>query len=119
MGMIAAEAAQDVAAGVVIRAGSTVDIHTVPGKRRQLRETVARHGAVTVDLNETEFMDASGLGMLVAAHQAARGRGGQLVVACSREPLLRTFRVAGLSAVLDIRPAAPEGWTALGTLADD
>jgi len=98
---------------MVVTAPADLNIYEVPRFRRILRGAVEESGAglVIADLTGAEFIDATGCGVLVAAQRLAESRGKRLGVACDREPVLRLFRVLGLSTHFDIRGAA-EAFTA-------
>jgi anti-sigma B factor antagonist len=79
--------------------------------RLPLRAAVASGASLVVaDLTSVEFMDAVGLGVLTGAFKLGKQRTPQVAigVVCSREPVLRLFRITGLSRVFDIRGAVEE-----------
>jgi anti-sigma B factor antagonist len=57
---------------------------------------------VIVDLTETTFVDSSSLGVLIGAHRRLKSRGGRLVVACSSDAIVKTFRITGLDGVFKL-----------------
>lgn len=59
---------------------------------------------LVVDLTGTDFMDVTGLGVLIGALKRARAHGGMLVVVCppEREQLLKTFRITGMVKVIPV-----------------
>jgi anti-sigma B factor antagonist len=57
--------------------------------------------AVVVDLDRLEFIDSTGLGVLVAALQRARQGGGRLSLVATADVVLRPFRLTGLGEVFD------------------
>lgn len=98
--------ADDQLTATVISAGKNVDVYTIPALRERLKDAVTRHDRVAVDLEEAEFVDSSGLAMLVGVNRTARAHGCELIVVCTREPILRLFRLTGLNKVLDVRSSA-------------
>ncbi|MFF5187471.1 STAS domain-containing protein [Streptomyces sp. NPDC000345] len=56
---------------------------------------------IVVDLGGVTFMDSSGINILIAAHNAARGAGGWLRLAGPTDSVLRTMRLVGLDEVID------------------
>lgn len=86
-----------------------VDVYTAPALREQLFAAAdsGRH-QVIVDLSGVEFMDSTGLGVLVAGLSRAQQAGGGLSVVCSQDRLLKLFRITGLEDVLSIRRTAEE-----------
>jgi anti-sigma B factor antagonist len=63
---------------------------------------------IVIDLSGCEFLDSTGLGLIVGALKRAVAAGGGLAVACDCERLLKTFRITGLDKVLAIRGTAAE-----------
>jgi anti-sigma B factor antagonist len=57
---------------------------------------------VVVDLGTVEFLDSTGLGVLVGAHKRLRAADGVLALVCTREPLLKIFRITALDQVFPI-----------------
>jgi len=88
---------------IVLEVGGEVDVYTAPKLRERLIE-LSEAGAlhVIVDLGKVEFLDSTGLGVLIGARKRLRGAGGSLVLVCSRDPLLKLFHVTALDKVFTI-----------------
>lgn len=80
-----------------------VDVYTAPRLKEQL-VTVFEDGCsnVVIDLEQVGFIDSSGLGVLVSALRRARERDGSVRVVCTRENILKIFRITGLDKVFPI-----------------
>lgn len=96
---------------VIIPAPESLDIYTAAATRDQLREAIEQAGAETVilDLDSAEYVDMTGLGVIAAAHNHARRHDRIFAVACTREPLLRKFRITGLNHAVEIRDSTDDG----------
>ncbi|GIJ47387.1 anti-sigma-B factor antagonist [Virgisporangium aliadipatigenens] len=84
----------------VLEVGGEVDVYTAPRLRERLIELVeagARH--VVVDLSRVEFLDSTGLGVLVGALKRLRAVNGTLKLVCAHERLLKIFRITALDRV--------------------
>jgi|RhiMethySRZTD1v2_1073278.scaffolds.fasta_scaffold03003_12 anti-sigma B factor antagonist len=84
----------------VLEVGGEVDVYTAPRLRERLIELVeggARH--VVVDLSRVEFLDSTGLGVLVGALKRLRAVNGTLGLVCAHERLLKIFRITALDRV--------------------
>ena len=69
------------AEGVVVRVIGDVDIVTAPVLQRHLDAAIASgRPTVVIDLSATTFLDARGVGALVAARKSLTRNGGRLVV---------------------------------------
>lgn len=62
--------------------------------------------SIVVDLRETEFIDSTGLRVLVQYFKQLRGTGGAFVVSEPSKPIRRVLDIAGLSRILEIREQA-------------
>ena len=96
-------ATRTVADHTVVEIGGEIDVYTAPRLRERLIEMVgAGERRVVVDLGRVEFLDSTGLGVLVGAHRRLRARDGSLTLVCPHERLLKIFRITGLDSVFDI-----------------
>ncbi|MEV4758223.1 STAS domain-containing protein [Micromonospora sp. NPDC049559] len=99
-------ATRTVAEHTVLEVGGEVDVYTAPRLRERLVELVdggARK--VVVDLGRVDFLDSTGLGVLVGALKRLRAAGGGLDLVCDKEPLLKIFRITALDQVFPIHPS--------------
>jgi anti-sigma B factor antagonist len=60
------------------------------------------HKDVIIDLNELEFMDSTGLGVLVAALKKTTMEGGSIRLICNKRNILKVFTITGLDKVFSI-----------------
>lgn len=87
----------------VLVVGGEVDVYTAPRLRERLVEVVeqgARH--VVIDLSRVEFLDSTGLGVLVGARRRLLPSGGTVRLVCSQERLLKIFRITALDSVFSL-----------------
>jgi anti-sigma B factor antagonist len=64
---------------------------------------VAGHVDIVVDLDETTFLDSTGLGALIGARRKTHAFKGSFSIVCSNERILRLFRITSLDKVFKIR----------------
>lgn len=96
-------AARTLPGHVVLEVGGEIDVYTAPKLRERLIEIVnSGQKRVVVDLSKVDFLDSTGLGVLVGAHRRLRARDGSLELVCPHERLLKAFRITGLDNVFDI-----------------
>ena len=80
-----------------------IDVYTAPKLKAELVETIEAGCAnVVVDLEGVSFIDSSGLGVLVSALRRARERDGAVRIVCTRENILKIFRITGLDKVFPV-----------------
>jgi anti-sigma B factor antagonist len=102
-------ATRSVSDHVVLEIGGEIDVYTAPRLRERLLELVSagtKH--VVVDLAKVDFLDSTGLGVLVGAHRRLRASHGTLSLVCSHERLLKIFRITGLDSVFEIHRSVEE-----------
>ena len=99
-----------VSAHTVLEVGGEVDVYTAPKLRERIAELLdGGIGAVVVDLGRVDFMDSTGLGVLVGAWRKARASGASFGVVCGKESLLKIFRITALDQVLPLYPIDRRG----------
>ena len=59
---------------------------------------------LVIDMSEVEFLDSTGLGVLVGGLKKVRAHDGSLQLVCNQDRLLKIFRITGLTKVFDIHP---------------
>ncbi len=80
-----------------------VDVYTAPLLRQKLVE-LADSGVsrIVVNMEAVEFLDSTGLGVLVAALNRLRRQDGDVELICSQARILRVFEITGLTKVFTI-----------------
>jgi anti-sigma B factor antagonist len=86
-----------------------VDVYTAPHLKEELVALIQNGCShVVVDLEGVGFIDSSGLGVLVSALRRAREKDGSVRIVCTRESILKIFRITGLDKVFPIFSDAAE-----------
>jgi len=105
-------ATRDIDGATVVAVGGEIDVYTAPKLRDKITELVGDgHYHLVVDLEAVEFLDSTGLGVLVGGLKKVRSYDGSLRLVCTQERLLKIFRITGLAKVFVIMDA-PEGASA-------
>ena len=87
----------------VIDVAGTIDIYTAPRLRELLIDLVSTDNCqLIVNMDQVEFLDSTGLGVLVGALKRVRAHDGSLDLVCTRERILKLFRITGLTKVFGI-----------------
>jgi anti-sigma B factor antagonist len=93
----------------VITTGPELDVYTAHQFRDLVNEMVtAGHCDLIADLTNTEFVDSTGLGILVGALRRTIGAGGSFQAVSGHEQFRRMARTTGLARVLTIRETVDE-----------
>lgn len=86
-----------------------VDVYTAPRLKEELVSVIdGGCSNIIVDMEQVGFIDSSGLGVLVSALRRAREREGVVRIVCTRENILKIFRITGLDKVFPIFADAEE-----------
>jgi anti-sigma B factor antagonist len=87
----------------VLTASGEIDVAAAPGFREQLVDLIeAGSSELVVDLDDVDFIDSTGLGVLVGAVRRARAADGDVRLVCTNTRLLKVFDVTGLDEVFTI-----------------
>jgi anti-sigma B factor antagonist len=89
-------------AWTVLSLTGEVDIATAPPLREALVEAQGGSAKVVVDFSGVEFMDSTGLGVLVGALKRTRMSQGDLVLAALGSASKKVFEITGLTDVFEI-----------------
>ncbi len=90
-----------VGAWTVLRVTGEVDMSTGPQLRQTLVSTISEGNAwLVVDLGQVDFIDSTGLGILIGGLKRARSQGGDLKVMGVHGHVHRVFELTGLGEVL-------------------
>ena len=83
-------------AGVsLVHLSGDVDVDTCPALRQTLIDVDGQGcHALLVDLNDVDFIHATGMGVLLGAVKRARVQGGSVEVICQQERILELFELA-------------------------
>jgi anti-sigma B factor antagonist len=93
----------------VIEVSGEIDVYTAPRLREALISLVdAGNFRLIVDMEGVEFLDSTGLGVLVGALKRVRAHDGSIDLVCTQGRILRIFRITGLSKVFDIYDSVDE-----------
>lgn len=88
---------------VVVSVWGEVDVYTAPQLRERLVELIDQgHYHIVVDLSQVEFLDSTGLGVLVGGLRRSRSHDGDLALVCTQPRITKVFEVTGLNKVFCI-----------------
>lgn len=87
----------------VLEVGGEVDVATAPRLREQLIKLVNdQRYRIVVDLLGVDFIDSTGLGVLIGALKRVRTHDGDLVLVCADARIVKVFEITGLDRVFEI-----------------
>ena len=87
----------------VLSVRGEVDVYTAPRLREKLVELVSEGKyRIVVDLEGVDFLDSTGLGVLVGGLKRLRSHDGDLTLVCTQHRILKVFEITGLTKVFVI-----------------
>lgn len=99
----------------LLRLAGDLDIEAAADLTETLKSVLADVGSLplVLDLTDVEFMDSSGLGVLVGAHKEAAAVGGQLILAAPHPRVAKILRITKLHKVFTIHPTVDDALAAV------
>ena len=93
-----------------VRLGGEIDHHSAVNIRVALDEEISRFRPrkTVLDLGAIEFMDSSGLGLIMGRYSLMQKLGGTLSVKSPNERLMKIFDLAGLGRIIRIEEDGEE-----------
>jgi anti-sigma B factor antagonist len=93
----------------VVSVTGEIDVYTAPKLREQIVALVDEgQYHLVVDMSGVEFLDSTGLGVLVGGLKRVRAHDGSLSLVCDEERILKIFRITGLTKVFPIHATVDE-----------
>jgi anti-sigma B factor antagonist len=87
----------------IVEVGGEIDVYSAPTLRDQLNSLVGDgHYDLVVDMRQVDFLDSTGLGVLVGGLKRVRQHDGSLQLVCAQDRVLKVFRITGLTKVFAI-----------------
>jgi anti-sigma B factor antagonist len=93
----------------IIEVGGEIDVYTAPRLRDKITELVGDGNYhLVIDMEKVDFLDSTGLGVLVGGLKKVRSHDGSMRLICTQERLLKIFRITGLAKVFAIHGSQSE-----------
>ncbi len=87
----------------IVDVGGEVDVATAPRLREQLIALVNdQRYHLVVNLEAVDFIDSTGLGVLISGLKRVRTHGGRFSLVCTEPRILKVFEITGLLAVFNV-----------------
>jgi anti-sigma B factor antagonist len=87
----------------ILEVGGEIDVYTAPRLREGIVASIeAGHTRLVIDVERVEFLDSTGLGVLVGALKKVRADGGTLDIVCTQQRILKIFDITGLDKVFGL-----------------
>jgi anti-sigma B factor antagonist len=93
---------------MVITIHGDLDIVTSPQLDESLTHAESTHGRIVLDLGDVDFLDTSGLAVIVGHWKKLESAGGKLALAGARYRYTKTLWITGLADKLTLYPTVEE-----------
>lgn len=96
-----------------------LDLDTAPQLEQPLEGAVSdRADSIIIDLSECEFIDSTGIALIVRAWQRVDGKApgdgdGQVVLCCSNDQVQRLLKITGVESSISMHPDRDAALSAL------
>ena len=88
---------------IVVEVAGEVDVHEAPTLDAELADLIEAGSVdIIVDLSSVDFLDSTGLGVLVKGLKRAREHDGSLTVVATADRITKVFRITGLDTVIGL-----------------
>jgi anti-sigma B factor antagonist len=89
--------------GKLVFVEGEIDAYTAPALREKIVPLTEKEGLnVTIDLSGVNYMDSTGLGVLIGAYKSSQKYGSFLKITGLTERVERLFEITGLMEIMDI-----------------
>ncbi len=100
---------------MIVHLQGEVDLASAPQLRRELYDIIDQgHRWIAIDLSDVDFMDSTGLGVLIGALKRLREADGSLALAGFKPAVSRVFEITGLDRIFTIHASLSEIGVATG-----
>jgi anti-sigma B factor antagonist len=93
----------------ILSVSGEVDLYTAPNLDERLSALIA-DGAhrIVIDFSDVEFLDSTGLGVVVKTLKRVREQEGSLMVVVPNDRIQKVFRITGLDQVVTLHESLPD-----------
>jgi anti-sigma B factor antagonist len=92
----------------VITVSGEIHVSTAPEFSRRLNGAIAHGKGLVLDLTPTEFIDSTGLSVLLNGLRKVTRQRGRMALVCTNPTVLRLFEITRLDTTFDIRATREE-----------
>ena len=91
---------------LTIKISGEIDHHTAKSIRENADRDIFFHRVknTVIDLSEVDFMDSSGLGLILGRYSAIKSLGGTLQIIGASERTVKILKMSGVDKIISINP---------------
>lgn len=87
---------------ITLKVEGEIDVFTAPQLREKLMPLCQHGSRIHLDLSKVNYIDSTGLGVLVGAYKAQRASNGRLILTGMNDRIMRLFRITNLHEIIEI-----------------
>ncbi|MDG5470698.1 anti-sigma F factor antagonist [Jeotgalibacillus sp. ET6] len=101
---------------LLLRMQGELDHHATEKIREELLNLMEEHDIthLVLNLEELEFMDSSGLGLMLGRYKHLQKKNGSMIICAISEPVKRLFEMSGLFRIMIIESSEDQALMRLG-----
>lgn len=97
----------------VLNLRGEIDVYTAPRLRQALIDLVDSGAKkIVVDMENVDFLDSTGLGVLVGSLKRVKGEDGTMAIVATQDKILKIFDITGLNKVFPMYESVEEAASA-------
>lgn len=91
---------------MIIKFNGELDHHSTELARKKIDKKYLNGNIknVIMDFSKLNFMDSSGIGLIIGRYKLINKNGGKLVIVCSDKRVNKIFEMSGIMKIIDIYP---------------
>lgn len=95
---------------LVVFLSGDIDQHKVASIRNDIDKAMVENNAINLvfDFSEVDFMDSSGIGMVLSRYKVLNNKNGQLRISGASENTMRLFDMVGMKKIIQIYSTVDE-----------
>ena len=100
---------------LVVSPVGDLDHHCASGLREKIDKEAMRENIrnIVFDFSKVEFMDSSGIGLIIGRYKMADANGGAVAVCYMKDSLKRIFDISGLKKIIQVYKSVDEALSQL------
>jgi anti-sigma B factor antagonist len=104
----------------VVQVSGEIDVYTAPRLRETLVSLVdGGNYNLIIDMEGVQFLDSTGLGVLVGGLKRVRAHDGEIDLVCTQGRIIRILRITGLNKVFSIHGTVADALAPVSASAPD
>ncbi len=103
---------------LIVRLIGELDHHTAESVKKKMEDALIRGNVryMILSLKQLEFMDSSGLGVILGRYKQITSRGGKMIVCDVNPAVYKLFEMSGLFKILSIEKDENQALSSLGVV---